>query len=82
MNLNIFAEVIPNPHFDGVHDVTPEQVKNAQKDIFIVDVRENDEWVGELGHIENAKLINLSNLPNKISDIQNNKTVVIVCKSG
>ncbi len=82
MSSNVFKEVVQNPHFQEVQDVTPEQVKNALNEIVIIDVRENAEWNDELGHIESAKLINLGSLPDHLSDVPNNKTVVFVCKSG
>lgn len=82
MSFTVFNEVIQNPHFQEVQDVTPEEVKKAETDILIVDVRENDEWNGELGHIKTAKLINLSHLPNHLSEVAQDKTVVLVCRSG
>lgn len=82
MSFTVFTEVIQNPYFEEVHDVTPEQVKNAQNEITIIDVRENDEWNGELGHIETAKLVNLGSLPNQLSEIPISQPVVLVCRSG
>ncbi len=82
MSFTVFTEVIQNPHFQEVQDVTPEQVKKAEDQIAIIDVRENDEWNGELGHIGSAKLINLGNLPNQTSEIPQNRPVVFVCRSG
>ena len=37
---------------------------------------------GDLGHIPNAKLIVLNTIPNKLSEIPKDKTVVFVCRSG
>lgn len=82
MSFNVFTDLIQNPHFQDVKDVMPDQVKKAQDNIAIIDVRENDEWNGELGHIESAKLINLGLLPDQISEVPKNKTVVFVCRSG
>lgn len=82
MSLNVFTDLIQNPNFQDVKDVMPEQVKKAHDQIVMIDVRENDEWNGELGHIEGAKLINLGVLPEKISDVPKNKTVVFICRSG
>ena len=82
MSFTVFSEVLQNPHFQEVQDVTPEQVQKSQGQISIIDVREDDEWIGELGHIGSAKLINLGKLPDKVSEVPKDKTVVIVCRSG
>jgi rhodanese-related sulfurtransferase len=82
MGFTVFTEVMPNPHYENVEDVTPEQVQNALSEITIIDVRENDEWVGELGHIEGSKLINLGNIPAHVDEIPKNQSVVFVCRSG
>ena len=78
----IFTATIQNPNFQNVQDVTPEQVKNAAAQIAIIDVRENEEWNAELGHIASAQLINLGTLPENISKVPKDKTVVFVCRSG
>lgn len=49
-------------------------------DVFIVDVREQDEFAA--GHIPEATLIPLGQLSNRLSEIPKNKTVVAVCRSG
>jgi hydroxyacylglutathione hydrolase len=82
MSFTGFSEVSQNPHFQDVKDVAPEQVKKSQNDLVIIDIRENDEWTGELGHIDGAKLINLGNIPDQFSQIPKDKPVVVVCKSG
>lgn len=82
MSFTTFTEVKQNPHFQDVQDVSPGQVNASQQNIFIVDVRENDEWNGELGHIETAKLINLGNIANHLSEVPKDKSVVFVCRSG
>ena len=82
MGFTGFSEVSQNPHFQEVKDVSPEQVKNAQNDLVIIDVRENDEWNAELGHIDTAKLINLATIPDNLSQIPKDKPVVMVCRSG
>lgn len=82
MSSSIFKEAIQNPNFQSVHDVTPEQVQNAEGQITIIDVRENEEWNAELGHIASAQMINLGTLPENISKVPKDKTVVFVCRSG
>lgn len=82
MGFTVFTEVLQNTHFPEVQDVTPEQVKKVQDQVSIIDVREDDEWISELGHISTAKLINLGKLPDKVSEVPKDKPVVIVCRSG
>jgi hydroxyacylglutathione hydrolase len=51
-------------------------------DICIVDVRGQDEYMGEFGHIKGSLLIPLPELPNRIAELPKNKTIVAVCRSG
>lgn len=82
MSLKVFNEVLQNPQFQDVQDVTPDQVKQVESQIAIIDVRENDEWIGELGHISSSKLINLGKIQQHVTEVPKDKTVVFVCRSG
>ena len=82
MSSSVFKEVIQNPNYQNVYDVTPMQVQNAESQIAIIDVRENEEWNAELGHIASAQLISLGTLPENVSKVPKDKTVVFVCRSG
>ncbi len=53
---------------------------SEKKDIHIIDVREPYEFEEE--HIQQAKLIPLGQIQNKISSIKKDKPVVFVCRSG
>jgi len=50
----------------------------------ILDVREPDEFDGELGHIPGAVLIPLQDLPGRVAEIEIHKErpVVVVCRAG
>jgi sulfur dioxygenase len=50
----------------------------------LIDVREEDEYRGELGHIPGARLIPLKELPDRIDDLANTKSIDIVtlCRVG
>ena len=48
----------------------------------MIDVRQPDEYTGELGHIAGTKLVVLNTLPDNLSEIPQDKTVVFVCRSG
>jgi len=47
---------------------------------FILDVREPDEWAQF--HIPGATLIPLGDLPNRLTEIPTDKTIVVVCRTG
>ena len=53
---------------------------NAQENIEVIDVREQDEWNSE--HIPQAKHIPLGQLPNRMSELDPSKEYVMVCRSG
>ncbi len=57
-----------------------EAAKLRDQGAFILDVREQSEW-DEL-HIPGATLIPLGTLPNELTKIPKDKTVVVVCRTG
>jgi rhodanese-related sulfurtransferase len=61
-------------------------VKTAHenKNLFrLIDVRNPDEFVGELGHIEGAELITLGpNLQNFLESADKAQSILFVCRSG
>ena len=60
---------LENPEFPGVLDVSPQDVFAEISNLTLIDVREPEEFSGELGHIEGAKLIPLGELENRIKEI-------------
>ena len=68
--------------YPGVFDVTPTELNQKKSQVVIIDVREPDEFTGELGHIPGAQLISLNHLAAKSEKIPKDKTVVFVCRSG
>ena len=49
----------------------------------LIDVRTPEEYVGELGHIENSELVSLG--PSVMSFLENsdkNKSILFICRSG
>ena len=77
-----FKEQMPNPNFEGVTDVTPQEVNANTAQLFLVDVREEHEYTGELGHAAQTKLIILSTIPEKLATLPRDKTIVFLCRSG
>ena len=81
-NFTNFSTAETNPDLDIVEDISPDEL-NAKKDnITMIDVRSQEEYVGELGHVPNSQLITLDTLMDHIDDIPKDKTVVFICRSG
>ena len=68
--------------FAGIWEVQPEWVAENAARVQVIDVREPDEYVGALGHIEGAKLIPLGTLIQRKEEIAQDPPVVVVCRSG
>lgn len=67
-----------------VIDITKEQLKEKLSsnpdNLEIIDVREPDEY--DLIHLKNSKLIPMNELVSRIAEIDWNKEVVFICRSG
>jgi rhodanese-related sulfurtransferase len=68
--------------FAGIDEIDPEWVAAHRDSVQVVDVRESDEFNGSLGHIENAVLIPLGQLPVQLEKIEPSQPIVAVCRSG
>jgi hydroxyacylglutathione hydrolase len=77
-----FASLEDNFNYDGVQDVDPREVLEKSADLVLIDVRQPEEYVGELGHVPGSQLIVLDTLPDRISELPKNKPVVLICRSG
>ena len=63
-------------------EVTPAELARAHFSGRIVDVREPDEFDGELGHLERAELVPLAGLLSHASRWNRDEEIVLVCRSG
>ncbi len=77
-----FSTADTNPDLDIIEDVSPDEVNAKIGQITLVDVRSQEEYTGELGHIANSRLITLDTLMDHIDEIPKDKTVVFICRSG
>ncbi|HLH86086.1 MAG TPA: rhodanese-like domain-containing protein [Thermoplasmataceae archaeon] len=61
-----------------------DMIESGGDDVVIIDVREPLEYYGDLGHIPGSKLIPLSELQNRLKDLESYRdhSVVFVCNSG
>ena len=49
----------------------------------LIDVREQNEWTGELGHIAGAELIPLGTVPASLAKVQGEtRAIISICKMG
>ena len=71
-----------NLHYHGVFDIDPKELLKNKENVCLVDVRQSEEFTGELGHIPGARLLVLDTLAQHLSELPKNKTVVFVCRSG
>ena len=74
-------------NFAGVWEIQPTALEEriaggSVDDIQIVDVREPAEFTDVLGHIRGARLLPLSQLAARTNEVQRDRPVVTVCRSG
>ncbi len=58
----------------------PMDVQDERDELFLLDVREDDEWAA--GHVEEATHIPMGQLNARIDEIPKDRTIVCVCRSG
>jgi sulfur dioxygenase len=68
--------------FSGVWEIEPMALLEHASDAQIVDVREAPEFIDRLGHLQGARLMPLSKLMERVDELDKEKPVVAVCRSG
>lgn len=63
-------------------DLNPQEAWARRNEFVIVDVREDDEYHGPLGHIEGARSIPLPELAKRSGELPRNRMLLLVCRSG
>ena len=66
----------------GYRDILPAQLAVLGREARIIDVRESDEFAGELGHIRGAELVPLATVAAAAKSWRCDDEVVVVCRSG
>lgn len=76
--------ILSTDDWDGVAQVTPEELNKHLGKVMIVDVRTPEEFRGEYGHIPGAQLVTLGpELEKFLRDHPHkDREVVFVCRSG
>ncbi len=69
-------------HPSGYRELVPVHARAVLDQVRIIDVREPDEYAGELGHIAGAELVPLASLPATAGDWDRHQPVLVVCRSG
>lgn len=63
-------------------DILPTELATLPRPIRIVDVREPDELVGELGHIHGVEAVPLATVASAAERWRKDDEIVMVCRSG
>lgn len=67
---------------EGIPEIAPEWLVAHRDEVRLVDVREPAEFNDAFGHIEQAELIPLAQVPGPLADAVRERPVVVVCRSG
>jgi sulfur dioxygenase len=68
--------------FAGLWEIQPQVLEELQGPVQILDVREEDEFAGPLGHIPGAILIPLGTLAGRVAELDRDRPIVAVCRAG
>jgi rhodanese-related sulfurtransferase len=96
VQINIDGARMPPAHANGhryltipitespsaIQDVDPADVAARREQVTLVDVREPQEFVGELGHVPGAQLVPLGGLVAASAKWDRDREIVFVCRSG
>ena len=66
----------------GVPEVGADWLAAHIPNVLVVDVREPDEYRGELGHVPGAELVPLETLEARAAALARDRPIVTVCRSG
>jgi rhodanese-related sulfurtransferase len=69
-------------HSDSYKDVSPDDVGSMSREVHIIDVREPEEFVGELGHVPRSKLVPMNTLLTRAAGWPRDAEYLVVCRSG
>ncbi|MEO1171483.1 MAG: rhodanese-like domain-containing protein [Myxococcota bacterium] len=78
--MSLFEHVFLSPL--GVDEVTAESLHRFGQGVRIVDVRQPEEWIGELGHIAGSELLPLAEFMEAASTWDKSAPLALVCRSG
>ena len=68
--------------FAGSYEIEPKWVEENPEAAQLVDVRFEDEFTGELGHVRGAQNIPISDLSDCLDSLDRERPVIVICRSG
>ena len=68
--------------FAGIWEIAPQALEEVVDQLQLIDVREDTEFTGPLGHIRGAKLLPLGELEARLDQLDPDQPIVTVCRSG
>lgn len=77
-----FETKTSNPQYEGVFDIAPAELQQVMSQVKMIDVRQPEEYEGELGHVAGTELIPLGTLPDHLDQLPKDQTIVFICRSG
>ena len=80
MSPGLFERARPNPA--GYRDVAPAEVWAERARLRLIDVREPDEYTGELGHVPGAALVPVATVGAAAGGWSPDDDIVLICRSG
>ncbi len=63
-------------------EITVQDVKDQLSQYRLIDVREEYEWNGELGHIKGAELIPMGLISQSLGRFKKDEEILLICRSG
>lgn len=66
----------------GFYDVQPRELETMRFELRVFDVREADEWSGELGHLSFAEHAPLGSIESILRPMDREAPLLFVCRSG
>jgi rhodanese-related sulfurtransferase len=82
MSASLFDRSTPNAA--GYRDVSVNELSThlESASVRLVDVREPDEFGGELGHVRDAELVPLATVTDRATGWAKDQEIVLICRSG
>jgi rhodanese-related sulfurtransferase len=70
------------PAAGGYRDISPQHAFAARDHVRLIDVREPNEFFGELGHVPGSELVPLSTVASAAESWHRDTDIVLICRSG
>jgi rhodanese-related sulfurtransferase len=68
--------------FDGVPEVTTDWLKEWFEHFRVIDIRQPEELLPPIGHIDQVEHIEMYNLPNEVTTWNPDVPVILICRTG